>query len=145
QLGHALVELGADLLHGHEEALAGGDVVRAGIDGQAVELAGGAAGDRIDARDLVDLVAEELDADGVVLVGGPELEDVAADAERAAPEVVRRALVLHLRQLAQVLRERLLHAPLEEEEHAEVEVGIADAVDARDGGDDDDVAPLEDG
>ncbi len=118
--------------------------MRARINGQAVEFPAGAPGDRIDARDLVDLVAEELDADGVVLVGGPELQDVAADAEGAAAEVVRRPLVLHLGEAAEVLRERLLHTPLEEEEHAEVEVGIADTVDARHRGDDDDVAPLED-
>ena len=41
----------------------------------------------IDLGERFDLVAEELDAVGVLVVGGVDLDDVSADAEGAAAEV----------------------------------------------------------
>jgi hypothetical protein len=53
------------------------------------------AGQRIELGDRLDLVAEQLDAPGaVLLVGGEDLDDVAAHAEGAAVEVDVVALVL---------------------------------------------------
>ena len=98
---------------------------------------------RIDARHLVDLIAEKLDAHGVVFVRRPKFQYIAAHAERAARKVVRRALVLHFSELAEIVRHRLLRSTLEKEQHAEIEIGIADAVDTRHRRDDDHVAPLE--
>ena len=72
-----------------------------------------------------------------------DLDDVAADAEGAAVEVVVVALVLDLDQLAQDLIAVDPLAALERQHHAVVRLGRAEAVDARDAGDDDDVAPLE--
>ena len=52
--------------------------------------------ERVDPVERVHLVAEELDAEGQrLLVGREDLDDVAADAEGAAVEVVVVALVLH--------------------------------------------------
>ena len=66
-----------------------------------VRVAQHLAGQRIDLDDALDLVAEELDADGQVLVGGEDLQHVAAHAELAAHEVLVVALVLDVGQLAQ--------------------------------------------
>jgi hypothetical protein len=64
------------------------DVVAFGIDGQAGVFLLDGAEEGIDLREGLDLVAEELDAVGGFVVGGEDFDDVAADAEGAAAEVV---------------------------------------------------------
>ena len=98
----------------------------------------------IDLADRLDLVAEELDADrGLVLVRREDLDHVAAHAERAAVEVDVVALVLDVDELPEQLVAPELLALLQIDEQAVVALGRADAVDAADRGDDDDVAPRE--
>jgi len=63
------------------------------VDGEARILFADGAEERVDLAEAVDLVAEELDAEGVLVVGGVDLDDVAADAEGAAAEVDVVALV----------------------------------------------------
>ncbi len=93
--------------------------------------------------DLLHLVPEELDADARLLVGGDDLDHVAAHPEGPALQVVVVAVVAGLHELGQEL------APVEglplahEEQHPVVGLGRAQAVDAGDGGHDDHVAPLE--
>ena len=121
----------------------GRDEVRLRIDGQALVPLHHLAGDRIERRQPVDLVAEQLDPQPDVLVRRVDLDDVAAGPEGAAAEVVVVAFVLDLDQAAQqrLAGDRL--AALERQQHAVVGLRRAEAVDARDAGDDDDVAPLE--
>ncbi len=93
------------------------DVVRAGVDGVALERPLHAAAQRVDLLDRLDVVAEELDADGrLVLVGREDLDHVAAHAERAAVEVDVVSLVLDVDELAQqrVAPELLAHGELDE-------------------------------
>src|SRR2546423_1005090 len=59
------------------------------------------AGQRVDRIDVDDLVAEELDAVGELLVARMHLDDVAAHAEGRALEVHVVATVLQVDQLAQ--------------------------------------------
>ena len=73
-------------------------VVRLGIDGQPQVGLLHLAGQRIDLREVLDLVAPQFDAIGVVVVGGKELDDVAAHAEGAAAEIGVVALVEDLDQ-----------------------------------------------
>ena len=101
--------------------------------------------ERIERHQLVDLVAEQLDAEPFLFVRGIHLDDVAPDAERAAAEIVIVALVLNLDQLAEDLLATDALPPFERQQHAVVRLGRAEAVDARDAGDNDDVAPLEEG
>src|SRR5690606_7257994 len=100
QPGEALVQLRLDRLHGLLEAVLGGHEVLRGVDRGAVGLAEDLAGERVEREDALDLVAEEVDADGEILVGGEDGERVAADAEGAADEVEVVAGVLHRDELA---------------------------------------------
>ncbi len=61
------------------------------------------AAHRVEALDRLDLVAPEPHAHGGVLVGGPDLEGVAADAELAARRLEVVARVLDVDELAQHL------------------------------------------
>ena len=106
-------------------------------------LAEGLAGERIEGGQLVDFVAEQLDPERQVLVRRVDLDDVAADAEDAAVEIVVVALVLNLDELPQNLVALDPLAALERQHHPVVGLGRAEAVDAGDARDDDDVPPLE--
>ena len=97
-------------------------------------------------RDAVDLVAEELDADGfVVEIGRLDLHDVAAHAETAAVEGDVVALVEHVHQLGEDGLAADLLPAFHGEQHVHVILGRAQAVDAGDAGDDDDIAAGEQG
>ncbi len=74
-----------------------GDVVRRGEQHEAVELLDDLARERIDRRDALDLVAEELDADRPLLVRREHLDGVAPHPELVAGEGEVVALVLRAR------------------------------------------------
>ena len=95
ELGFPLGEFCEDVVDGLVCLRSGGDdVVALGVDGKArVLLLDGAEERGRSGRGGLDLVAEELDAEGVFVVGGVDLDDVAADAEGAAAEVDVVALV----------------------------------------------------
>ena len=124
-------------------ALGLNDVVRLGVDGKAGVFLADGAEERVDLGEGVDFVAEELDAVGVFVVGGVDLDDVAADAEGAAAEVDVVAVVEDLDEAASDVFATDALAFFEEEQHAVVGFGRAEAIDAGDGADDDGVAALE--
>src|SRR5690606_23521316 len=137
QTGHELL---ADLADGAGEGGARGDEVGVGEDPDREQVGGLLAGQRVDLGDGLDLVAEQGDAPGgVLVVGGEDLDGVAADAEGAAHEAGVAALVLQLSKGAQQLALVDLLALPEVDGHGGVVFDRADAVDAGDGGDDDDV------
>ena len=73
-----------------------------GVDSNRVELAHFLAGQRIELVDGLDLIAEERDAPGAILVVRREnLDRIAAHPERAALEIAVVAAVLQFDQLAQ--------------------------------------------
>ena len=143
EISAVLLELLLDRFHRQLGPIARRDEVRLRVDRHLVELADHLAGQRIEPRQLVDLVAEQADAERVLLVGRDDFDDVAADAERAAAELRVVALVLDLDELPQNLVAVDALSPLERQQHAVVRLRRAEAVDARHAGDDDDVAPLE--
>ncbi len=120
-------------------------VVGLGVDGQARVLLPDGAEEGIDLREGIDLVAEEFDAVGVFVVGGIDLDDVAAHAEGAAAEVDVVALVENFDEAAGDVFAPDLLTFFEQQQHAVVGLGRAEAVDAADRGDDDGVAALEEG
>ena len=146
ELLEARGELGLDALDGAGHGGARGHVVAVGEDADREEVGVLLAGERIELGDRLDLVAEQGDAPGgVLVVGGEELDGVAADAEGAADEAGVAALVLELGEGAEELALVDLLALAEVDGHRGVVLDRADAVDAGDRGDDDDVVALEQG
>ena len=91
----------------------------------------------------VDLVAEKFDADGDFGIGsGENFHDVPAHAEGGALEIDVVAGIVDLDEAAQKFVARHLLPGAQRDAEAEELLGRAQAVDARDGGDDDDVVPL---
>ncbi len=94
-------------------------------------------------RDLLDVVAEEGDAVGGLLVRGLDLHDVALHPEAPAPEYRVVPHVLALDELSEHVV-AVVHLPHFENEHALAPLlRRAEAVDAGDRGDDDDIAARE--
>ena len=106
----------------------------------SVELVHLLASERVDDRDALDLVAEELDAGDGLFVRGMELDGVAAHAELAAAQRGVVALVLHVDELSKDRALVALLTDMRDEELALVLLRVAHAVDAGDRRDDDDVS-----
>ncbi len=135
-----------DLLHGLIQRRARRDVVGVGVDFRAFQLVRLLAGQRVELRDRLDLVAEQADAPGpVVEVGRKDLDRVAAHAKGAALKVHVAALVLLRHQVGEKLALVERVADLQLERHGGIGFHRPDAVDARHRGDDDDVVPLQQG
>ena len=120
------------------------DVVRIGVDLDELQLVGLVPGERIELVDQFDLVAEQVDPPGAVLVVGREdVDGVAAHPEGAAGEIVERALVLQRDEVGDEAALVDALALLDGEGHRRIGLDRADAVDARHRGDDDHVVALE--
>src|ERR1700716_445031 len=118
--------------------------MRIGVDFDEGEFLRRFAGERVELCDGLDLVPKKPDAPGAVLVmGREELDRVAADAKRAAGKIHRGALVLQRDEVGDELALVEALAALDAEGHRRVGLDRADAVDAGDGGDYDDVVALE--
>ena len=140
-----LLQLGLDAAQGLVQRRARGDVVAGGIDGDLLQLGGLLAGQGVELLDRLDLVAEQADAPGaVLLVDGEDLDRVAALAEHAALEIDVVALVLQRDQVGPQLGLVDLVPDLQVEGHGRIGLDRADAVDAADRGHHDDVVPLQD-
>ena len=137
------LELGLDRVHRPQRRLARRDEVGLRIDGDPIVAAARPSRQRIEGDELVHLVAEQLDADAVVLVRREHFDRVAPHAESAAVEFVIVALVLDLDQLAEdgVAIDPL--PALQRQQHPVVRLRRSEAVDARNAGHDHHVAALE--
>ena len=145
QLGEPLGQLGPDGLDGLHPPGARRHEVRLRIDRSTLVPLDLPARERVEGHELVHLVAEEPDAQPKLLVGREHLDDVPADPERAARELVVVPLVLDLHQLAQDLVPLNPLSALERQDERVVRLRGSQAVDARHAGDDDDIVPLEKG
>ena len=97
----------------------------------------------VDLADGVDLVAEKLHADGDFGVGrGEDLHHVPPHAEGGTLEVGIVARILNVHEAGEQLVARHLLPRAQRNAKAEELLGRAQAVNARDGGDDDDIVPL---
>ena len=144
QLLQALAQFLADLVHRGDHAIARRHVVGARINRVARQPPQHPAEQRIDERELRDGVVVELDTHGIARrFGREDVDDVAAHAERAWLQVDVVARVLHLGQPPQQPPLVDALAAHQVQHHRQVGARIAEAVDARDRGDDDRIAPLE--
>ncbi len=132
-----------DPVHRTPRVLARRDEVGSRKDRHPFAAADGAARQRIEREQFVDLVAEQTDPKRLLVVRRKHLDDVAAHAERAAPELDVVPLVLNLHQAPEDLFALDSLPPLERHQHAVVRLRRSEPVDARDAGHDDDVAALE--
>ena len=101
ELGEPLDQLGLDAFDRLLQPLLVGDVVRRREQRHRLQLFDDLAGERVDRRDALDLVAEQRDAQRLLLVRGEHLDRVAAHAELVAGEAHVVALVLELDEPAQ--------------------------------------------
>jgi hypothetical protein len=138
---HLLLELVPDLVDRAVDRRLRGDVLRRRPDRQVVELREHLAGERVEVRDLLDLVAEHRDPVGRLHVRGLHLDHVAAHPEAAAGEDGVVADVLGVDQRAQHLVAVVLRADLEDQHLLAPLLRRAEAVDAAHRGDDHHVTP----
>ena len=143
ELAQPLLELVLDLVDCALDRRLRRDVLGRRPDGEIVELRVDLAAQRIEVRDLLDLVAEERHAVRRLLVRGLDLDNVALDAKAPAAENRVVADVLRVDQLAQEQIAVVLLVQLEVDHPIAPLLRRAQAVDARDRGDDDHVAPRE--
>ena len=146
ELVEADAQLGLDALDSLLHRRARCDVVGVGVDPDLFERVGLLAGERVELDNAFELVTEEAEAPGALLVmGGPDLEAVAAHPEAAALEtgIVAAVLLLdeagdHPALLVGIAGDQVLG-------HGAVGLDRADAVDAGDRGHDDHVVAFEQG
>jgi hypothetical protein len=96
-----LAQLHLDRLDGPPGGLVPGHVVGGGEDHQLLEIVTQVPGEGVELADALDGVAEELDAHGLLLVGGMQFDGVAPDPEAAPAEHGVVAVVVEVDQLAQ--------------------------------------------
>ena len=130
ELGAVPAELRLDALDRRLGAIPRRHEVRLRVDGDLVVPPERLAGERIEGDQLVDLVAEQLDAQRRVLVRRLDLDDVPPHAEDAPGELVVVALVLDFDELAENLFALDPLAPLERQHHPVIGFGRTEAVDA---------------
>ena len=138
-----LLELLLDLVERTLDRRLVGDVLRRREQREVLEPAVDLAGERVEVRDLLDLVPEEGDPVGGLERRRLHLDDVAADAKASPADERVVALVLDVDQLAEHHVPVDLLADGEQDGLLPVVLGRAEPVDAGDGGDDHDVAPEE--
>ena len=145
ELADADLHLRLDVDDGLPELVVRGDVMGRRVDVRLLALGQQLTGERVELRDPLDDVAEELDPDEGLLGCRLQLERVAAHAEPGAGQRLVVALVLEVDEVTQDGVAAVLAADAELQDGRAVVDRRAKAVDTADARDDDDVAALEQG
>ena len=140
---HLLLHLEVDLVGRALDRRLRGHVLRRREDVQVLELPVDLAGHRVEMRDLLDLVAEHRHPVGRLLVRRLDLDHIPLDAELAAAEQRVVARVVDVDELAEDDVAVLVLAHVQHDDPLLVLLGRAEAVDRRDGRDDDGVVARE--
>ena len=139
----AAAQLQLDRLDRAQGGLPRRDVVARRIDREARHRVQHAAGQRVEHLEFFHQIIFKGDSNRMLgMLRGEHVDDIAAHAEAAAPEVELVALVLHRHQPRQHVALRHLLALAQVQDHAVVLGGVADAVDRRHRRHDHHVAPL---
>jgi hypothetical protein len=136
-------EFGEDVIDGCVLALRKNNVMALWINGQARILLLDGAEQRIDLRERIDLVPEELNAKRVLVVCRIDLDHIPAHSKCSTAEVDVVAFVEDLDEAAGDIFTLNLLALFEQQQHAIVGLGRAQTVDAGDRADDDGITTLE--
>ena len=140
----AIGQFQLDVLDGAQQGLARCGVVGLGIEGEARQLADHLAGQGIEGRQALHLVVEQLDAHGFqVGFRREDVDDVAAHPEGGAGEFHVVAAVLQLGQPAQDGALVDAVTAIQVQDHLQVGLGTAQAIDGGHRGDDDGVLALQ--
>ena len=114
-----------------------------GVDGDARHPAAHFAGQRVEVADVLDFIVEQLDPHRFALrLGGKHIQNIAADPERALPQFRLVAGVLKVRQASEQVALIDPVAAHQVQDHPEIGVRVAQAVDRRNGGHHDGVLAL---
>ena len=140
-----LLEFGDDGLDGALAGDFGGDVVAGRKDGRPLQPFDDQAAQRIDFGDLLDPVAEKIDAQGPILfVSGKQLDPVAPDAKDAAMKIVIVALILQGHEVPQKAVTADLQLLFQFDTHAQIVFRRSQAVYAGYTGHDDHITSRQD-
>ena len=101
QLADPDLHLVADRLDRRHQLVRRGDVVRRRVDVDIRPFGQQLAGERIELRDALDLVSEELDPDQTVLRGGDQFQGVSTNSESGSRQGLIVALVLEIDEVAE--------------------------------------------
>ena len=146
EIFHPFITFPPDLLDPGHEPLPGDDVVGGRVDGHMAHHIFHFAGHGIDLADAVHLITEKLHPDGSLAgIGREDFHHIPAHTEFITDEIDIVALVLDLHQLADQLVPVFCHALPQRDDHVAVIDGVAQGVDAGDGGNDDDIPALRKG
>ena len=144
KLFEAVRQLDLDGLDRHQHLLARRHIVAAGVDSKARNLLPDAPRERVKQLQGLDLVVEQLHADGHLgVLRRKNINGVAPHAEGAAREIHVVPLVLHAHQLNDHVALAELVARAQRHDHLVVRLGLANTVDRRHRGHDDHIAPLQ--
>ena len=140
---YALFQFFFEVLDGFLQLFLGRNVVARRENSDMPQFTERNAGQRVNTADAVHLITEKLDTDNILIrVYRPDLHRVAAHAEAVALERNVVALVLNVYQSADELLAAHLHARTDRNHHAFVVDRIAERVNARNRGHDDNIAPF---
>src|SRR5258708_6199184 len=135
-------ELGLDAVEGLIPLVGAHHVMGFGVNRQSLVGALYLPEQRIHLRQTLDLVPPQFNSISVVVVGGKDLDHVAAHAERPAPEVTVIAFVEDLHQALNDLLAAHFLPFFEHHKHAVISFWRSKAIDATHTGHNDAVAPL---
>ena len=143
---HLLPHLGFDLRQCPRQLVLGGDIVVGGVDGNVIQDAHRRTGDYVDLADAIHLISPELHPNGVFLgVDRIDLHRVSSYTKHISVKGDVVALVADLDELFQQSVSVILHASAQADDHIFVVDGVAQTVDAADGGDNDHIPPFKEG
>ena len=134
--GDPLAELLANGQQRRAQLLGGCDELFARINRDGGKRFDFVAGQRLEARDPVDFVAEKLDPQGVFAASGAKLDRITAHAKLAAGELDVVARVLQVHQPVKEMVASQLHGGANRDDHRLVIFLAANAINARHTGDD---------
>ena len=140
----SVAQLILNRLHRAQHRVARRDVVRRGVNREARHFLHHFSGQRVKQLDRLDFIVKHAQTNRQIgVLGGENIDRIAAYAKSPTRKIQLIAVVLHRCQLADNLTLRNFVILAHDQNHAVVFLRIADPIDARNGTDNDGIAPLQ--